>query len=303
MAKRKSTKYVRIFLAAIVAGLLLLGFYHQNNPINTLFRSIGLVEAPVSNTSESRIIVIDVGQGNSIFIQSGSRTVLIDAGEAEYGGKVVSILQKAGVSKLDLVIATHPHSDHIGGLKAVLEKIPTDKILMPQIPEAIVPTTAVYTNLLKTIAEKKISVEIPKAGQGYELDSGVLEIVGPLKQYDDLNNNSIVARLVYGENSFLFCGDAEKQAEYDMVGSGAVLSSNVMVLGHHGSNTSSTARFLSAVNPQNAIISVGKDNPYNLPSTQVIKSLFAKIYRTDLNGSITIDMNEKTYSITSEGVN
>lgn len=303
MAKKRNAKYLRIILAAIIAGVLLLGFYHQNNPVNTFFRNIGLIEAPVSDKSESKIIVIDVGQGNSIFIQSESRTVLIDAGEAEYGDKVVSVLQKSGVNKLDLVIATHPHSDHIGGLKTVFAKIPAEKILMPEIPEAIVPTTAIYTNLLETIAEKKISVEIPKVGQEYKLDSGILQILGPLKQYDDLNNNSIVARFVYGKNSFLFCGDAEKEAEYDMVGSGAVLSSNVIVLGHHGSNTSSTSKFLSVVNPQNAIVCVGKDNPYNLPSTQVIKSLFAKVYRTDINGSIYIDMNEKTYSITSEGVN
>ncbi len=235
---------------------------------------------------------IDVGQGDCELIVSGSCSVLIDAGEADYASKVGSYIKSQGISRLDYVIATHPHSDHIGGMAEVIKEFEIGKVIMPQIPDEIDANTQTYRKMLEAIRDKGLQITPAKPLEIYDL-GGIsrLEILGPnSSDYEELNNFSVVCRLVHGSNSFLFVGDAEKEEEKDIISSGAELDSDVLKVGHHGGSTSSTDDFLSAVSPRFCVISVGAENSYGHPSEKALKRLEKytdKIYRTDLQGTIT----------------
>ena len=248
--------------------------------------------------SSNKLIVnyIDVGQGDSELIECNGKFMLVDAGEREQGSVVVNYLKSRGVEKLDYVVATHPHSDHIGGMAEVLNNFPVDNIIMPKVNN----TTATYTNMLKVIQQKGIKAIEPKIGNSYKLGDSTFTIVGP-KKYDtkNMNNDSVAFRLVYGNNSFIFCGDAETAEESDIVASGQTLKSDVYKVSHHGSTTSSSSAFLNMVQPKYAIIEVGEGNSYGHPKEKTLDALSkigATVYRTDLNGNIIITSDGKTLS-------
>lgn len=248
--------------------------------------------------SSNKLIVnyIDVGQGDSELIECNGEYMLVDAGEKDKGTVVVNYLKSRGVEKLDYVVATHPHSDHIGGMAEVLNAFPVSNIIMPKVNN----TTATYTNMLKVIQQKGIKAIEPKIGDSYKLGNSTFTIVGP-KKYDtkNMNNDSVAFRLVYGNNSFLFCGDAEKEEESDIIASGQTLKSDVYKVSHHGSTTSSSSAFLNKVQPKYAIIEVGEGNSYGHPKEKTLEALSkigATIYRTDLNGNIVISSDGKTIS-------
>lgn len=248
--------------------------------------------------SSNKLIVnyIDVGQGDSELIECNGEYMLVDAGEKDKGTVVVNYLKSRGVEKLDYVVATHPHSDHIGGMAEVLNAFPVSNIIMPKVNN----TTATYTNMLKVIQQKGIKAIEPKIGDSYKLGNSTFTIVGP-KKYDtkNMNNDSVAFRLVYGNNSFLFCGDAEKEEESDIIASGQTLKSDVYKVSHHGSTTSSSSAFLNMVQPKYAIIEVGEGNSYGHPKEKTLEALSkigATIYRTDLNGNIIISSDGKTIS-------
>lgn len=248
--------------------------------------------------SSNKLIVnyIDVGQGDSELIECNGQFMLVDAGERDKGTVVVNYLKSRGVEKLDYVIATHPHSDHIGGMSEVLNNFPVDSIIMPKVNN----TTATYTNMLKVIQQKGIKAIEPKIGNSYKLGDSTFTIVGP-KKYDtkNMNNDSVAFRLVYGNNSFIFCGDAETAEESDIVASGHTLKSDVYKVSHHGSTTSSSSAFLNMVQPKYAIIEVGEGNSYGHPKEKTLDALSkigATVYRTDLNGNIIITSDGKTLS-------
>lgn len=248
--------------------------------------------------SSNKLIVnyIDVGQGDSELIECNGQFMLVDAGEKDKGTVVVNYLKTRGVEKLDYVIATHPHSDHIGGMSEVLNNFPVSNIIMPKVNN----TTATYTNMLKVIQQKGIKAIEPKIGDSYKLGNSTFTIVGP-KNYDtkNMNNDSVAFRLVYGNNSFIFCGDAEKEEESDIVASGQTLKSDVYKVSHHGSTTSSSSAFLNKVQPKYAVIEVGAGNSYGHPKEKTLEALSkigATVYRTDLNGNIIITSDGKTLS-------
>ncbi|CDC20228.1 putative uncharacterized protein [Eubacterium sp. CAG:274] len=248
--------------------------------------------------SSNKLIVnyIDVGQGDSELIECNGQFMLVDAGERDKGTVVVNYLKSRGVEKLDYVIATHPHSDHIGGMSEVLNTFPVSNIIMPKVNN----TTATYTNMLKVIQQKGIKAIEPKIGDSYKLGNSTFTIIGP-KKYDtkNMNNDSVAFRLVYGNNSFIFCGDAETEEENDIVASGQTLKSDVYKVSHHGSTTSSSSAFLNKVQPKYAVIEVGAGNSYGHPKQKTLEALSkigATVYRTDLNGSIIITSDGKTLS-------
>lgn len=248
--------------------------------------------------SSNKLIVnyIDVGQGDSELIECNGQFMLVDAGERDKGTVVVNYLKSRGVEKLDYVIATHPHSDHIGGMSEVLNTFPVSNIIMPKVNN----TTATYTNMLKVIQQKGIKAIEPKIGDSYKLGNSTFTIIGP-KKYDtkNMNNDSVAFRLVYGNNSFIFCGDAETEEENDIVASGQTLKSDVYKVSHHGSTTSSSSAFLNKVQPKYAVIEVGAGNSYGHPKEKTLEALSkigATVYRTDLNGSIIITSDGKTLS-------
>ena len=246
---------------------------------------------------------IDVGQGDCFFLRTPEQAVLIDSGERENADTIVEYLHALGVEQLDLAVATHPHSDHIGAMAEVLEQIPAQTILMPDLPDSIVPTTKTYERLLDTIEQQQIQVELTEPGMRYDLGQGaVLTVLGPVKQYRDLNLMSVVCRVDAGATSFLFTGDMEKEAEQDLIAAGANLHVDVLKAGHHGSSTSSSKEFLQEVSPLCTVISLGEGNSYGHPHKEAVERLhsYGPIYRTDLLGNIVFYSNGDSIYIQSQ---
>ncbi|MFW5647997.1 MAG: ComEC/Rec2 family competence protein [Candidatus Alkaliphilus sp. MAG34] len=238
------------------------------------------------------IHMIDVGQGESILIITpNNKTILIDAGEASQGKKVKSYLLKHGVNKIDLLIGTHPHTDHIGGLPEIVNNFNIKKIIMPQ----KLHTSATFEKLLAAIESNGFVIDTPRPNSIIKFDKDInLHFLGPIKDYgDNLNLWSIVFKLDYKDKSFLFTGDMEREAEMDLIDTYSKndLKANVLNIGHHGSNASTTQQFLDYVSPEVALISLGSNNPYNHPHKEVITRLEQSgvfIYRTDLQQTVVV---------------
>ncbi len=268
------------------------------------FFCIGLTFALNAQTPEEaptglEVHFLDVGQGDCILIRlPDEKLILIDGGERRYGPAIVSYLRGLGIDRIDYLVATHPHADHIGGLPDVIEAFPIDTILMPRTTH----TTQTYERLLTTIRDQ--GLRITEAVAGDELfDSGRLRarIVAPQKkQYEKLNDFSVVLHLQYGSTAFLFTGDAEETSEAEMLRSGYPLNADVLKVAHHGSRTSSGKRFLEAVRPSIAVIQVGADNRYGHPTQEVLErlaALDATVYRTDTHGTVIVRSDGETLQV------
>jgi beta-lactamase superfamily II metal-dependent hydrolase len=239
---------------------------------------------------------IDVGQGDSELLQlPNGQNMLIDAGTNEAGPTVVAYLNNLGIRKIDYLIATHPHEDHIGGMDNVIQSFDITNIYMPKVTT----TTQSFEDVLNSIKTKGLKIIPGKAGMIIFNQNGLkINFLAPCStSYEDLNNWSIVTRVQFGNNSFLFTGDAQEQSENEMLRSGASLKSDVLKVGHHGSHSSTSVPFLKSVAPQYAVISVGADNDYGHQHQVTLDKLAAAgitVYRTDQNGTVVI---------TSDGIN
>jgi len=233
-----------------------------------------------------KVHFLDVGQGDSALIMTGSNAMLIDAGDRGYGSGIVSYLKKQGVKKLDYLILTHPHADHIGGAVDIINAFEIEKIIMPKVEH----TTRTFENLLETIKNKGMRITTPVPGDGYELGSARFKILAPNSSgYKSLNDYSVVIRLTFGNTAFLFTGDAESMSESQILSKNFEVKSDVLKVGHHGSATSTSDRFLKSVKPKYAVISVGRGNKYGHPTQEVLERLdsyHVKVYRTDEVGTI-----------------
>lgn len=246
---------------------------------------------------------IDVGQGSSTLLKSENSGILIDAGEREYGSRVVDYLKSNGIEKLDYVVATHPHTDHIGGLQAVLEAFPVDNIIMPKLSSENTPTTKTYESLLETIINKKIKVIPAKFGKEYTVGKITLEIFGPIEQSGDLNNMSVICKASVNSTTVLLSGDAEKKEMKSVMNKNPDLSCDVMLMGHHGSRSSLEKSYLRSADPGIGIISCGLDNSYGHPHEETIKYLEnnnIKFFRTDKVGTIVLNCYDNGYKVSTE---
>jgi Predicted hydrolase (metallo-beta-lactamase superfamily) len=261
--------------------------------------------ATIPTGQKLKVSYIDVGQADSILIQiPGGKNVLIDAGNNEDANTITSYLKQQGVSKLDVVIATHPHEDHIGAMDTVINTFDIGQVIMPKKDS----TTQTYKDLITAIQNKGLKITEAKAGLNLDLGSEVNAVlVAPsLTAYEDVNNYSAVLKLTYGNSTFLFESDAEEKSECEMCSTNYDLRADVLKVGHHGSNSSSSMAFLAKVQPKYAVISVGKDNSYGHPASTTIDKLAnigAKVFRTDQAGTIVIESdgtNITTNAIASE---
>ncbi|AFK87466.1 MULTISPECIES: ComEC/Rec2 family competence protein [Thermoanaerobacterium] len=245
-----------------------------------------------------KVHFIDVGQGDSIFIESpGGKTMLIDAGVPEMGKKVVDYIKSLGVTKIDILVGTYPHEDHIGGMDRVIESFEIGKFYMPKVTT----NTRTFEYVLNAAKNKGLKIDVAKAGVTLDLGHSVsAEMIAPnSSKYDDLNEYSAVIKLVYKNTSFLFTGDAGAESEREMIEKGYDLKSDVLKVGHHGSSTSTTASFLDDVSPKYAVISCGKGNDYGHPHSSTLKKLKNRnipVYRTDECGTIVASSDGQNIS-------
>jgi competence protein ComEC len=256
-------------------------------------------------TGDLQAYFLDVGQGDSSVILFRDKVILIDAGEVDQGDRVVNDLKKLGVTRIDLLVATHPHSDHIGGMQKVLSMFPVGRVLDSGMPS----TSVLYEHFLETVDKKKIPYMVAEQGQTIDLDPSLrILVLSPPKERigDDLNTNSIVLRISYSTVNLLYTGDATTAAEDIMEKTGYPLDAQVLKVGHHGSSGASSSAFLSRVRPEVAVISLGKDNPYGHPHKEALDRLNAAgaaIYRTDLEGTILVRSDGAAYSVMTEKEN
>ena len=242
----------------------------------------------IVDTSKLQIIYFDVGQADSTLIMNNGKTVLIDGGNDSDGDNLVKYIKSQKISKIDTVIATHLHADHIGGLDDVIDSFNIGKVYMPD----TINTDKQVEEFLDAMERKKLKYEVPEIGTKFDVGLANCEVVAINNDARDLNNSSIVIQLNYLKQNYLFMGDSEKEVE-DSRNWNKI---NVLKVGHHGSSSSSTEKFLNQTRPDIAIISVGLNNQYNHPSVDVLnrlKNLNATIYRTDEDGSLLLESDGK----------
>ncbi|KNH35953.1 ComEC/Rec2 family competence protein [Exiguobacterium acetylicum] len=243
-------------------------------------------EPPAPTTGQMEVYGFDVGQGDSTFIRTKEDAILIDGGNNGKGEDVVRYLQELGVKRLTAVIATHPDADHIGGLDTVLDAFPVDSVYAPRVTH----TTETYRDFLLAVKREGVTIKSVKAGLEIPSEAARFTFLAPLTDgTQDLNSWSAVLRVEHGQDRFLFMGDAPIRTERQLLESDVDLSTDVLKLGHHGADTSSSLPFLQAVDPKRALISAGKDNAYRHPRHSVLQELKTEritIDRTDQSGTI-----------------
>lgn len=245
---------------------------------------------------------IDVGQADCslIHLPNGEK-MMIDAGIADAYPVIEAQLEGYGIERIDYLVGTHPHSDHIGAMDKVIKNYEIGEIYMPRATN----DTYNFENVLKAIKKKGYSINATTAGMViYEDEETKIETFAPNSdEYESLNDWSIVIKITYKDTAFLFTGDAEKLSENEMLGKGYDLSADVIKLGHHGSSTSNTNNFLKAVNPELAVISCGINNDYGHPHKEVVKRLDRlgiQYLRTDECGTVTVTSDGENISVSTE---
>lgn len=292
-----------IFIICFVGLFFLLNdlFFHIKGVPSSadVVRYFGCGLKPYSElkSGETSVSFIDVGQGDSVLIRTGTYNILIDSGESEYEDKLVGALAYNNIDHLDLVIVSHPHTDHFGAMYRVLLEFDVGLFIMPEIPENLIPYGTSYERLLTVIDYKNITARYANPGERFLLgDDCYLDIMSPV-YYDhkDLNDFSITAKFVHGDVSFLITGDLQKFSELDLLESGADIDVDVLKVGHHGSAGASCEEFLKAVSPKIAVFCVSEYNIYRHPRVDVIERLLEVgcniSYSTANNGNIEFVCN------------
>ncbi|MFJ8262739.1 ComEC/Rec2 family competence protein [Rummeliibacillus sp. NPDC094406] len=257
--------------------------------IFSLLLSLFIYVSPSSAASNVKVHVIDVGQGDSILIQTGNENVLIDGGNKGKGDEVVAYLKKQKVKTLNAVVSTHPDADHVGGLAEVINSLNVKSVYAPKVTH----TTQAYKNFLTAVKKEGLKIKVAK--KGVEIPTKAknitLKFLAPVKEYtkSDLNDWSGVLQLTHSKKKFLFTGDAETQAENDMLKAGVLSKVDVLKVSHHGAKEATGTSFLNKVKPTYAVISVSKTNGYGHPTAETLnrlKKAKTKVYRTDKNGNV-----------------
>ncbi|NSB16653.1 ComEC/Rec2 family competence protein [Clostridium beijerinckii] len=274
-------KYLLTFLAILLFSFSIVSCGLTNFNSN---------KANNADTNKMFVHYIDVGQGDCILVQVNNKNLLIDSGPKSDKRKLFNYLSGLNLNKLDYVIATHPHEDHIGNMDDIIKTYSIGTFYAPKVES----TTKSFEDMVDALKDKNLKVHVLKNNSN-SIDLGEntkVNVFSPNKDfYDNLNNYSPVIKIQYGNTSFLFTGDAEKEVEKEILNNNEDISADVLKVGHHGSSTSTSKDFLKKVNPSIAVISVGKDNIYNHPdavTTKLLDENSIKTYRTDKDGTIVI---------------
>ena len=257
-----------------------------------------IVNPTIPEYSTFNIHFIDVGQADAALVECDGHYMLIDGGNKGDSSLIYTVLKNAKVEKLDIVVATHAHEDHVGGIPGAYNYTTADLTLCP----VTAFDTDAFRDFKKYADSKSGGITVPSVGDKYTLGSATIEILG-VNSTSDANSCSIVLMITYGETKFLFTGDAEREAEQVILDSGAALAADVLKVGHHGSENSTTYPFLREIMPKYAVISVGEDNSYGHPTDNTLSRLRdadVKVYRTDMQGDIYCTSDGKTVTMSVE---
>ncbi len=284
MSKKKINKILNTIIILLIV-LISIAYTKKelvDNNENTNEKTVSTLKT----NSNLEVYYFDVGQADSILIRENDNNILIDAGNNEDGEKLVDYLKNdLNIEKFNMVVGTHPHEDHIGGLDNIINSFDIDTILMPNATS----TSKTFESVLDSIEKKDYKITVPKINEEFNYNNINLKVLYSGTDEKDLNNTSIVLKLTYQNNKFLFMGDATSKVEKKLLNED--IKSDVLKIGHHGSEYSTTNNFLDKVNPQYAIIEVGKNNTYNHPKEITLDKLNKKnikIYRTDIDGTIKV---------------
>jgi competence protein ComEC len=295
---KKTLSSIIVFVFVILYTFLSGDLEETTIETNKEEKNQGKIEKVLNETLE--VHFLDVGQADSILILTEDKAGLIDAGNSSDGDDIVNYIKNLGITTLDFVVGTHPHEDHIGGIDEVINSFNVGKYYMPD----AMTTTKTFENVLDALANKNLKYTVPKIGSTFNLGSAKFETIYLGTDTKDLNNTSIVLKMTFGNKSFLFTGDATDVSEEKMLDKN--IKVDVLKVGHHGSEYSTTDEFLNKVNPSISIISVGKDNKYGHPSKKTLDKLKnTEIYRTDLDKTIIIktDGNKLDVKKIDESIN
>lgn len=301
MKKRRkniNTKAVTGIVVLIIAVLSVLGSRFFGD-FKDIYDEAGLRNTEQSNPDKMYVSFIDVGQGNCTLLRCGGKTILVDSGEVGAAQTVIGYIKNLNIDTLDCVLVTHPHSDHMGAMTKLLYEFKIKDFIMPEIPEKIIPTSRIYEKFLTAVSDNAENVIAAEPGETFSYGEMTVEIFAPLHDYDDLNDMSAVMRVSYGDTSVMFMGDASATVEKDLLQKNVDYSATILNVGHHGSKTSSSEKWLEAVNPKYAVICCGLNNDYGHPHRAVTKrfeSMEIEYFRTDLLGTIVFESNSKEFT-------
>jgi competence protein ComEC len=306
--RKKSKKY---YIRRIILFIIIVSFFLFAEEIKNTF-SLTKEDADKLEKEETKEVItmhdklkiyfLDVGQADAILIDSGNEYMVIDGGNNADGPLLVKYFKELGIKNIKYVIGTHAHEDHIGGLDDIITNFNVETIYIPD----VITTTKTFEDLLDSISKKNMTFKVPKIDSTFTLGESNIQVIYTGTNKDDLNSTSIILKLTYGNNSFLFTGDTTTQIEKQLLDKDIEI--DVLKVAHHGSKYSSEAHFLKNANPKYAIISCGKDNSYYFPHTITLKKLErmnTKIYRTDESGTIiaTSDGNSISFETIKTNTN
>ena len=304
-------KYNKKILAiSIIILVLCLIFncliYFNIFSIEDTYTKFGIVKGIERQESDFAVYYLDVGQSDCTVIICDEDVMMIDTGTKSQDLKIKSALAALKIKEIDYLVVTHPHDDHMSNAAEIMEKYNVKNIIMPTISKENQVNSLTYANLINSIAKYKVNPMTAKAGDELIFGSSIVEIISPFEQDKNLNNMSVVLKINYGETSFLFQGDAESTVENEILYNGIDISSDVIKIGHHGSNTSTGERYLNKVNPSVAVVSCGPDNSFKHPNKQIIDILEKKnitTYITAYYGNITVTSDGEKISVICENKN